>query len=124
MESPELFRVQQIDGDVEPFLNAVGEVFRAFREQDSGCVSFGVQQGGRRYFVKRGTLQKGQQSLRRAVAVNRAANHAALPALLNTFQSAEGLVLVYEWAPGELLGRQGGDAGERFRQMEVRHQLA
>ncbi|MFF6951924.1 serine/threonine protein kinase [Streptomyces iakyrus] len=27
----------------EPYLRTVGEVFRAFREQDSGCVSYGVR---------------------------------------------------------------------------------
>lgn len=30
----------------------IREVFRASREQDSGCVSYGVFAGGKRWFVK------------------------------------------------------------------------
>ena len=34
------------------FLSRYGRVFRIFDAQDSGNICFGVEQGGRRYFVK------------------------------------------------------------------------
>jgi serine/threonine-protein kinase len=61
-----------IDVDVEQYLNQVGDVFHAFREQDSGCVSFAVQ-------------------------------HPALPACHQSFETPDGLALVLDWVPGELL---------------------
>jgi serine/threonine-protein kinase len=42
--------------ETDPYLREVGEVFRAYREQDSGCVSYGVRlPDGKRWFVKEPT---------------------------------------------------------------------
>ncbi|WDV51929.1 hypothetical protein PV963_16880 [Streptomyces coeruleorubidus] len=42
----------------EPYLRTVGEVFRAFRDQDSSCVSYGVRLAdGERWFVKEATTE-------------------------------------------------------------------
>ena len=38
--------------DPDAWLASVGRVFARFDRQDSGNVSFGVEAGGRRYFVK------------------------------------------------------------------------
>ncbi|MFH8896006.1 hypothetical protein ACH4HG_06315 [Streptomyces coeruleorubidus] len=60
----------------EPYLRGVGEVFRSFREQDSGCVSYGVRLAdGERWFVKEATTDAAQQSLNRAWAFHRAVRH-------------------------------------------------
>lgn len=37
---------------LEPYLEDVGHVFQVFREQDSGCVSYGVAVGSEQWFVK------------------------------------------------------------------------
>jgi serine/threonine-protein kinase len=40
----------------EPYLRTVDEVFRAFRDQDSGCVPYGVRLAdGEGWFVKEAT---------------------------------------------------------------------
>lgn len=58
---------------VESYLRTVGEVFRVFREQDSGCVSYGVLlPEGERWFVKEAVTERGQRSLDRAWAFHRA----------------------------------------------------
>jgi serine/threonine-protein kinase len=45
-----LLGLSATDG-LEPYLRRVGEAFRTFRQQDSGCVSYGVRlPGGERWF--------------------------------------------------------------------------
>jgi serine/threonine-protein kinase len=92
-----------VDVDVELYLNQVGEVFRAFREQDSGCVSFGVLAAGRRWFVKHSSDLRAIAGLERARALHAAVQHPALPALHHSFRTSDGLALVLDWVPGELL---------------------
>ena len=42
----------RIEDTPEAFLRAIGRVFAVFDEQDSGNVSYGVEVGGERWFVK------------------------------------------------------------------------
>ncbi len=99
-----LTAIQQIDDELEPYLESVGEIFQAFRLQDSACVSYGVRVGEERFFLKHSAQPRGVISLRRAAALNHAVQHPALPRLHNAFGApAGGLVLVYDWAPGEVL---------------------
>ena len=102
--------IESLEGDVEPFLNQVGNVFKVFDLQDSGCISYGVECDGQRLLVKRarpgGVNAFGHDAvlaLRRAIAFHRAVTHEHIPALLNHFETRDGPVLVYEWADGEVL---------------------
>lgn len=92
-----------IDVDIEFYMAQAGEVFRAFRNQDSGCVSYGVLAQGRRWFVKHSEDPRGVASLRRAQYLHSNVGHRALPHLYHTFETPGELALVYEWVPGELL---------------------
>jgi serine/threonine-protein kinase len=101
------------------YLDQVGAIFATFdaRTQDSGNVSFGVEMDGRPWFVKtagdpadatpflphadRVALLHNAQRLALAVS------HPALPTLQGVTQSAWGPMLVYDWAPGELVGAHG-----------------
>jgi serine/threonine-protein kinase len=49
-----LLSVRSIDDSPESFLRSIGEIFAIFDRatQDSGNLSFGVQVGGERFFVK------------------------------------------------------------------------
>jgi serine/threonine-protein kinase len=95
--------VDAIDVDVEQYLNQVGEVFEAFREQDSGCVSFGVLAEGRRWFVKHSSDGRAIAGLKRARELHAAVQHPALPACYHSFETPDGFALVLDWVPGELL---------------------
>jgi serine/threonine protein kinase len=117
---------KQIQVAVEAYLRQIGEVFHTFRDQDSGCVSYGVLAQGRRWFVKHADDPRGIASLRRAYHLHSTVQHEALPRLHNTFETPGGLALVSDWAPGELLydytrfrgkaGRQDpASAHSRFR---------
>jgi len=80
-----------------------GEIVRAYREQDSGCVSYVVEVDEGRLFVKAALTDAARASLLRAEALHGAIRSPTLPRLLNTFAATEGPVHVYEWVPGEIL---------------------
>jgi len=97
------------------YLASVGTVFERFdsRTQDSGNVSFGVEAGGRRWFVKSAGDPQDRSPflshaarvalLENAQALARSVRSPALPALAGSAWSAWGPMLVYEWAAGELV---------------------
>lgn len=101
--------------DIETYLNSVGEVFQAFREQDSTCISYGVLSSGRRWFVKHSENPQGLASLKRAYKLNMGVRHEALPRLHNRFATLYGVSLVYDWVPGESLY-----AGSRYTPEQLR----
>jgi hypothetical protein len=98
------------------YLGGLGRVFARFdaRTQDSGNISFGVEAGGRRWFVKtagdpddptpflshtaRVALLENAQRLAAAL------EHRATPQLHRVLPSAWGPMLVYDWVDGELVG--------------------
>ncbi|MEU6144244.1 serine/threonine protein kinase [Streptomyces sp. NPDC047081] len=105
---------------VEARLRTVGEVFRSFREQDSGCVSYGVQlPDGERWFVKEATTDAAQRSLERAWAFHRAVRHPAIVPQLHRIVVADSgrIAVVMPWREGELLYHPGARA--RFRALPV-----
>jgi len=99
----DLLSTEGTDLGIEPLLARSGTIVRAYREQDSGCVSFVVEQASQRLFVKAVLTPAGAESLARAEALHAAVRHPALPQLLNAFSCADGPVHVYTWVPGEVL---------------------
>ncbi|MFD5157570.1 serine/threonine protein kinase [Streptomyces hawaiiensis] len=91
----------------EPYLRTVGEVFRAFRDQDSGCVSYGVRlANGERWFVKEATTVAARHSLDRAWTFHRAVRHPAIvPHLHRLAVRSGGPAVVMPWHSGEVLYR-------------------
>ena len=83
--------VWRIDVPPRDYLNDAGRVFAVFdeRTQDSGNISYGVDVGGQRFFVKTaGLVDDGKpllshasrvEVLRNAVRVAESSDHAALP---------------------------------------------
>lgn len=130
-----LLDVSPIDQPADAYLRAIGGVFAVFdsRTQDSGNISYGIQMGEERYFVKtagdpddlrhflphpaRVTL------LRNAVRMARDCDHPALPRLHQVIESPNGPLLVYEWLEGERVGVPGaeredpGSSFQRFRNL-------
>jgi len=105
---------------VEPYLRTVGEVFRAFREQDSGCVSYGVLlPDGRRWFVKEAVTDRAQRSLDRAWAFHRAIRHPVIVPQLHRIavRGSSRTATVMPWCKGEPL--YGATARSRFRALPV-----
>jgi serine/threonine protein kinase, bacterial len=104
-----------VDLPAEQYVHSVGTVFAEFgaRTQDSGNVSYGIQIGATRYFVKtagrpddpRPALDHPARValLRNAVRLRQGCDDVALPRLHRVIESPTGPLLVYEWLDGELL---------------------
>jgi serine/threonine protein kinase len=110
-----LLNISSMPEQPESFLPKVGEIFAKFDQhtQDSGNVSYGVETDGIRFFVKTAGAPNSKAFLTHtervfwltnAVRVNSALRDPVLPRILNTIESPHGLVLVYEWVPGDLIG--------------------
>jgi len=105
-----------INEQPEQYLRSVGTVFAEFGAltQDSGNVSYGVQIGAERYFVKtagrpddprRFLNHAGRVALlRNAVRLSESCHHPTLPRLYRVIESPSGPLLVYQWLDGELIG--------------------
>lgn len=113
MPTHPLLDVASVD-HLESYLEGVGDVFQVFRDQDSGCVSYGVAIGGERWFVKGAVQPPAMTSLRRALGVHGAVQHSAIVPLRHQFQlHGGGQALVYPWVEGKVLyhptaSRHGG----------------
>lgn len=136
MSHPLLAR-ERIDQSPEQYLRSVGVIFAEFGDQtqDSGNISYGVQIGEARFFIKTAGLMDNPLPyldhpgrvalLRNAVRLNSNVRHPLLPSLLTVIESPEGPVLVYPWLAGELLGvpRERRDdpqsAFQRFRSLSA-----
>ncbi|MEV0637064.1 serine/threonine protein kinase [Streptomyces sp. NPDC050619] len=125
--------------EVEPYLRTVGEVFRAFRTQDSGCVSYGVQlPDGTRWFVKEPTTDPARRSLDRAWAFHRAVRHPVIVPHLHRIAVRDGrrairdarTAVVLPWRRGESLYSGDGNGSRpdsplsRFRALPIPRILA
>jgi len=111
----DLLSIGPTEVDLEALLESCGQILRAYRQQDSGCVSYVVDHRSRRLFVKTATTDAGAESLARAEALHSAVCHPALPPLLNVFRSGARPTHIYEWVPGEILYDYVTMDGERGR---------
>lgn len=103
-------------------LSGLDEAFAVFDQQDSGSISYGLEIGARRWFVKVATTSTARESFHGAIRFHDAIEHPAVvrPVMADTEASA----LVYPWLVGEVLNRatMGGSdrsALSRFRRRPV-----
>ncbi len=113
--SLDLTSIREADAPIEAIVRGAGEVVRAYRQQDSGCVSYVLDVAKGRFFVKAARTDAARESLRRAEALHEAIRSPTLPRLLNVFSTPEGPAHVYEWVPGEILYDYVTMDGERGR---------
>lgn len=94
------------------WLNEYGKVFSVIDETGSGCIMFGVQNGGKKLFFKiagaktvEAELSESESIalLRDAVQKYRDIQHPNLIKLVDSFDKGELFVAIFEWAEGECL---------------------
>lgn len=94
------------------FLRDYGRVFCAFDENDSGNISFGLERGGQRYFVKVAgantlrsvsTPEKAIAALRRTAMVYHDLAHPSLVEIVDTCEFDGGFAVVFRWRDGDCM---------------------
>jgi serine/threonine-protein kinase len=106
------------------FAEQCGDVFATFQAQDSGCVSFGVESGTRRWFIKGPSTKAAAPSVASVVEFHARVRHAVIVRPVEVVD-VEGLpVLRYPWVDGETLyhattQHSGTAPHERFRRLPV-----
>jgi len=134
------FHVQQTD-DVSyklkspydfSFLNKYGRVFKVFDDQDSGYICFGVEDEGRRRFVKFAgaptvrSHYSAEDTITRMKSTAQIYNdlsHPVLTSLITTEEIGGGLAMVFDWTDGECMGMQYPQSREKFMQMPIETKL-
>ncbi len=115
------------------FIREYGRVFRVFDDNDSGNISFGLDDGNRKLFIKLAgaeTVNAGSSPddavalLRRATTVYRDIVHPNIVRCVATIDRAPYFGLVFEWVDGELLRRIYDECFTRFRSLPVPERLA
>ncbi len=100
------------------------DAFALFDQQDSGCISYGVERDGHRLFVKTAVAAGGRESLRRAIAFHRSVRHSAIVHPVDVTDTHDETSITYPWCPGEVLNHatlagSNRSALARFRRLDV-----
>ncbi|MEU7750829.1 serine/threonine protein kinase [Micromonospora sp. NPDC049171] len=103
---------------------SIDSAFAVFDEQDSGCLSYGVEEAGRRWLVKTASTAEGRASLDRACVVHAAVRHPVIVRPERTVHGPAGPTLVYPWYDGDVLNHatvHGADRSglTRFQQLPL-----
>ncbi|MHA2250305.1 MAG: serine/threonine protein kinase [Candidatus Kariarchaeaceae archaeon] len=98
-----LLSVDEIATGIEVYLTEIGQIFKEFKLQDSGCISYGVENTWGRKFVKFSEQAQGIKSLKQAKEFHSKISHPILPQILNSFTTPSGFAIVYEWIEAEIL---------------------
>ncbi|MFF5359301.1 serine/threonine protein kinase [Streptomyces scabiei] len=95
-------RVEEPSG---AYLARIGDVFRVFGKQDSGCRAYGVRlpDSGERWFVKTAVAAVGRRSLERAWDFHRAVRHPVIVPQVHRIALRDGPAVVMPWLDGEVL---------------------
>ncbi|MFD9119578.1 serine/threonine protein kinase [Streptomyces bottropensis] len=100
-----LLDVDRVEEPLGVYLVRIGDVFRVFGRQDSGCRAYGVRlpDRGERWFVKTAFSAVGRRSLERARYFHRAVRHPAIVPQVHRIALRDGTAVVMPWLDGEVL---------------------
>jgi len=141
------FHVQWVDGvpyklnesyDFS-FLNKYGKVFKAFDEQGSGNIAFGIEKEDKRYFVKfagapkpnyianrdSGEVDTGSaiKMLKTAIPIYTELAHPTLIKLISAEEIGNGYAAVFEYEDAMGIEPKGSPDYMRFMQMPLEHKM-
>jgi serine/threonine-protein kinase len=94
------------------WLTEMGKVICVFDQNDSGNISFGVQQGVNKYFIKyagahtseyKGDTQTAIDNLYKAINTYKDLNHEHTINFIKEIKTEEGVAAVFDWFDGECL---------------------
>lgn len=99
----DLLTTKHIEQSLEYYLDSQGQIFAEFKQQDSGCVSYGIDTSDGSYFVKYSQNKQGMTSLENAYKFHSKVKDPLLPKLHNRIEDPYGIALVYDWVYGDNL---------------------
>ena len=121
------------------FLNKYGKVFMAFDEQGSGNIAFGIENCGKRYFVKFAGAPKENyianrdsgavdtknaiKMLKAAVPVYKVLEHSTLIKFVSAEEIGGGYVAMFEWEDAIGIEPKGSSDYMRFMQMPLQNKM-
>lgn len=96
------------------FLRKYGKVFKVYDDQDSGNVCFGIENEGRKIFLKfagaqtaeyAGDVIEAVQRLKATVPIYQSIKQKSLIKYIASEEIGQGFAMIFEWADGECMGR-------------------
>lgn len=125
------------------FLSKYGKVFCVFDKNDSGNISFGMEKGNEKYFVKVAGVKTAEacrdtweavEVLKKAMPVYEILKHPALIELFEHYQLDDLYIAVFRWAEGDCLfdhwnfenyakNPQLQSPKSRFKKLSIRNRL-
>lgn len=114
------------------FIQQYGRVFRVFDDNDSGNISFGVDDGHRKRFIKLAgahpvnaalSPDEAVANLRRTEHIHRDVAHHNIVRFRESVENGSYFGLVFDWSDGELLRRIYTKPFGRFRALPVEERL-
>lgn len=108
------------------FIEQYGKVFKVFDDQDSGNICFGVENAGRKYFIKfagapterySGRPEDAIERLKATVSVYKDLAHPTLITYIKAEEVGKGFAVIFEWTDGECMGKMYPLSRETFMQM-------
>jgi serine/threonine-protein kinase len=79
------------------------EAFAVFDQQDSGCVSYGIELNDQRVFIKVAQTDEARESLGRAIVFHNAVRHPAIVRPIDVIDTNARRQLIYPWVDGAVL---------------------
>lgn len=107
-----MVEVAEIAGDITLADLHIDRADIVFDQQDSGCLSYGVEAAGHRWFVKTATTEAAEQSLRNSIRFHEVVQHEAIVRPIRSFGEVE-LTLLYPWIPGRVLNHATNAGSDR-----------
>lgn len=89
------------------------DAFAVFDRQDSGCISFGIQRGAERLFIKTALTTSARKSLERVLQLHRSVDHPAIVQPVKAGEVSDHLQVVYPWIDGTVLNHSTVDGSDR-----------
>lgn len=125
------------------FLSKYGEMFCVFDKNDSGNISFGMENGNTKYFIKVAgvrtaescrDMQEAVEALKNAMTVYEILKHPALIELIGHYELGDLYIAVFKWAEGDCLydhwnfeeyakNPQLQSPKSRFKQLSIKKRL-
>jgi hypothetical protein len=89
--------------DPRAYIAGLSDVIDVFDDQGSGCLSYGVETGGRRWFIKTAFTEETVAMLRRAGAFHQDVRHPAIVAPVAYADRGGCAAICYPWHAGDVL---------------------